>query len=153
MKLYKLISIFLLITITTLYSSQEKNLSQDSAERKSPFDFQLIKFPPKEILRTQLESIGFGDFDEQTGLINELHLKKPSKNPIGVAMIVEQAYQKFEDTARQNNTPDKEIMEVIEKKSLLFETLCEDHTQGLKEIAKTGLYQPKKRVLIKALSL
>ena len=44
-------------------------------------------------------------------------------------------------------------MEVIEKKSLLFETLCEDHTQGLKEIAKTGLYQPKKRVLIKALSL
>jgi len=156
MKKFKLICIFLITTTPNLAASQreQRSFSEDSALRKSSFDDQLVRFPPKEILRVRLHSIGFDEFDEQTNLVEGLVAGRfHGKTPIGVAMHVECAYQNFTKQAQRNSTPEKEINEIIEKKSLLFETLCESNPESLNEIKKTGLYQPKKIVLIKANSL
>jgi hypothetical protein len=153
MKLHKLICIFSIATITTLYCSQERSSSEDGDQRRSPFDYQLVHFPAKEILRERLHSIGFGEFDEQTGLIENLHKKQPSKNPTGVAMIVELAYEKFIKDARENTTTYEDIIELSENKYILYETLLKGYPHGLNEIQATGLYKPNKRVFVKAKSL
>ena len=132
MKQLKLYCIFFAATIFNLEASQNEqtSFSKDSALRKNSFDDQLVRFPSKEILRERLNSIGFDEFDEKTNLIEGLVAGRfHGKSPMGVAMHVECAYDIFTQNARRNSTPEKEINEMIQKKSLLFETLCENHRE------------------------
>lgn len=124
-----------------------------ASEEKSSFDKRLVQFPPKQVLKNRLKQIGFDEFDLQTDLVESLYNIKPSKNPTGIAMHVECAYDIFVEIARENNTPEEEITTKINNKPVLYETLLHNHPAGLKEIESTGLYKPKKIVLTRAKSL